>query len=115
MKIAWRNAFASAGPERAKMVEQGRAAIIVPQAIKTLRALQDASWIFFDSVETGSRAQTITCDTQGTNDKTRFARVGRTTKPLHEQVHAMQIEKIQSAIGTSAQSLRNIEDAIALP
>ena len=44
------------------MVEQGRAAIMVPQAIKSFRAPQDASRICFDSVESGSRAQTITCD-----------------------------------------------------
>ena len=60
------------------MVEQGGAAIIMPQATETFRALQDASRIFFDIVESGSRAQA--CDTQGTNDKTRFARVGRMSK-----------------------------------
>ena len=59
-----KDAFASAGPERAKMVEQGRAAVFLPQAIKTFRAPQNATRILFGGVESGSRAQTVTCNAQ---------------------------------------------------
>ena len=80
------------------MVKQGRAAIIVPQAIKTFRAPQDASRIYFDIVESGSRAQTVTCNAYGANDKTRFSRVGRTGNPLEEQVHSILVDKTQNPV-----------------
>ena len=57
-----RDAFAGAGPERAKMVEQGRAAVLMPQAIKTFSAHQNATRILFGGVESGSRAETVTCN-----------------------------------------------------
>ena len=67
---------------RRQEAKQGRAAIVMPQAIKTIRADQNANWIFFGGVESGSREQTVTSNAYGANEGTRFARVGRTTKPL---------------------------------
>ena len=71
--------------------------------------------IFFDSMEFGSRAQTIAGATYSASNKTRFARVGGTAKQLHEQVHAMLIDKTQSAIGSCATGLGNVKDVIASP
>ena len=47
-------------------------------------APQEASGIFFSSVEPGSCAQAIASDPQGAHDKTSFERVGRPTKAFHE-------------------------------
>ena len=54
--------------------------------------------MFIGIVESGSRAQTITCNAQGANDKTWIARVGRTTKPLHEQVHTMLVNETKNTV-----------------
>ena len=45
-----------------KMVEQGRAAVVMPLAIKSFRATRDASRMFICIVESGSRAQITTCN-----------------------------------------------------
>ena len=52
-----RHAFAGTGPDRAKMVEEG--SDFGAASNQVIRGTpQDASRIFFDSVEFGSRAQT---------------------------------------------------------
>ena len=88
---------------------------MVTQAIKTFRALQDASRITFGIVESDSRAQTMISTGQGAHDKPRFTRVGRTTKFLHEQVHAIWVTKSQDTVRTNANGFSNVEDVFALP
>ena len=58
-----------------------------------LVAPQETSWIFFVSVEPGSRAQAIASDSQRAHNDTSFARVGSPTKAFHKQVTTMVVNK----------------------
>ena len=61
------------------MVEQGTAATIIPQAIKSTRAHQDVDRIFYCDLESGSRAQTMLSPKQATPASKRHSSHGRVT------------------------------------
>ena len=94
-----RIAFADARPERAKMAEQGGAAVKMPQATKTFRAVWNLAAV---------------------HKPLHATRKAPTIKPgLHElgarEIPLMLVDKTQGAIGASANSSGNVEDVIALP
>ena len=54
--------------------------LLMLSAIEHLVAPQKASWVFFSSLESGSRAQTISCNTLRAQNHTSFPRVGCPTQ-----------------------------------
>ena len=71
---------------------------------------QKASWVFLCSMESGSRAQTITHDSQGAHDEDSFASVGSPTETFHEGEHTMLIEEADGRIGPAAKSSGDTKD-----
>ena len=62
----------------------------------------------------GSRAQTITCDTQGAHYQTSFARVGSPTKTFHEGENTVLIDETNGGVGPAAKGGGNIQNLTTL-
>ena len=65
----------------------------MPNAIKTVVAPQKATRVFVSCMEFGSRAQTITGDSQGAHYQASFARVGSPIKAFHEGENTMLVDE----------------------
>ena len=55
----------------------------MPSAIEPFVTPQTASWVFLSSMDSGSRAQTVTRYSQGAHDEASYASVGSLAKAFH--------------------------------
>ena len=86
----------------------------MPNAIKTVVSPQKATRVLFSRVDSGSCAQTITCDTQGAHYQTSFARVGSPTRTFHEGKNTVLIDEANGGVGPAAKGGGNIKDTATL-
>ena len=99
---------------RTEGFEKSGTSIVTPSAIKTVVAPQTATRVFFSSMESGSRAQTITCDSQGAHYQVSFARVGSPTKTFDEGENTMLIDEANGRVGSAAKGSGDIKDTTTL-
>ena len=80
----------------------------MPDAIKLFVALQKTFWIFFSCVESGSRAQTITRNSQRAHHHTSFTRVGCQAHAFHE--NTVLVDKTNGTIRAAANGRGDVKD-----